>query len=171
MEYVTLVDEKDKEVGIMEKLLAHRTGDLHRAISVFVFNSNGDLLLQRRALNKYHSPGLWSNTCCSHPRPGELAIDAAMRRLDEELGINCPLIHQFSFIYKASFDNGLTEHEYDHVFFGVTDDVPQPDTNEVMEWKYANLDDIENDMLANRTAYTYWFRFIFDRIRENRQSA
>lgn len=123
MEYVVLVDEQDKETGTMEKLQAHLNGRLHRAVSVFLFNSKGELLLQQRASGKYHSANLWTNTCCSHPRPGESAYDAANRRLYEEMGLACELSEVFSFIYKAHLGNNLTEHEFDHVFVGTNDNI------------------------------------------------
>jgi len=124
-ELVVLVDENDNEIGVEEKINAHRKGLLHRAFSIFVFNSKNELLLQKRAADKYHSGGLWSNTCCSHPRPGENLKDAAHRRLQEEMGFDCSLREVFSFLYKKSFDNGLTEHELDHVFFGKFDGIPK----------------------------------------------
>jgi isopentenyl-diphosphate Delta-isomerase len=160
MEQVVLVDEQDNETGIMEKLQAHLEGRLHRAISVFIYNSEGALLLQQRAPGKYHSAGLWTNTCCSHPRPGETAIDAARRRLYEEMGIGCELKEVFSFVYKARLENDLTEHEYDHVFAGVTDAVPSPDESEVSGWKYVNTDTLAADIETNPEQYTEWFKII-----------
>ena len=164
MEKVVLVNEKDEEIGTIEKMQAHEKALLHRAFSVFVFNSRGKLLLQKRALSKYHSPGLWTNTCCSHPRPGEKAIDAANRRLKEEMGFETELEHTFSFLYKAELENGLTEHEFDHVYFGLHDDMPAINTEEVAEWKYESLEEIGNDMKLHPENYTAWFKIVFDKI-------
>ncbi|MEO8885513.1 MAG: isopentenyl-diphosphate Delta-isomerase [Mucilaginibacter sp.] len=164
MENVILVDEDDNAHGVMEKLQAHRLGELHRAISVFVFNSAGEFLLQRRAAGKYHSAGKWSNTCCSHPRPGEANLDAALRRLKEEMGIHCHLDHQFSFIYRAELENGLIEHEYDHVFMGITDIEPVPDPTEVAGYHYMNSSDLAADISQNPDSYTEWFKLCFERI-------
>ncbi len=158
MEYVVLVDEQDIETGVMEKIQAHHEGRLHRAVSVFIFNSKNELLLQQRAATKYHSPGLWTNTCCSHPRPGETAGKAAIRRLHEEMGLNGNLTETFTFVYKAQFDNGLTEHEFDHVFIGVTDDLPAPNNSEVADWKYMNIARLEADIKKRPEQYTEWFK-------------
>jgi isopentenyl-diphosphate delta-isomerase len=158
MEQVVLVDEQDNETGVMEKLQAHVDGHLHRAISVFVFNSAGQLLLQRRAAGKYHSANLWTNTCCSHPRPGETVYDAANRRLYEEMGLKCALQETFCFVYKAKLDHNLTEHEYDHVFTGISDALPKPDDEEVAAWKYISIDDIETDIALHSEKYTEWFK-------------
>jgi len=158
VEYVVLVNEDDKELGFMEKLLAHRHGSLHRAISVFIFNTRGQLLLQQRASGKYHSAGLWTNTCCSHPRRGEGTRDAAMRRLKEEMGIAAALTPAFTFIYNAALDNGLTEHELDHVFIGVTDEAPVLDSAEVSAWKYVAVDELMSDISAHPESYTEWFK-------------
>ena len=162
MEQVILVDEQDKEIGIMEKQQAHIEGRLHRAISVFIFNSKGDLLLQQRAHNKYHSAGLWTNTSCSHPRPGETVYDAAMRRLHEEMGITCELKEIFSFVYIANLENGLTEHEFDHVFTGVTDAIPESDSTEVAAWKYINAIQLKADINIQPENYTEWFKICFN---------
>jgi isopentenyl-diphosphate delta-isomerase len=162
MEYVVLVDEQDKETGKMEKLQAHVEGRLHRAISVFIFNSKNELLLQQRAAEKYHSALLWTNTCCSHPRPGEHTFDAANRRLMEEMGIACDLSESFDFIYNASVENGLTEHEYDHVFTGSTDAVPAPDSSEVASWRYIGLEALHNEMQQSPGNFTVWFRICID---------
>lgn len=164
IEKVILVDTKDEQVGIMEKMEAHRKGLLHRAFSVFVLNYKGEFLLQRRALDKYHSPGLWTNTCCSHPRPGEDIVKAAERRLMEEMGLKCELVRGFDFIYKASFSNGLTEHEFDHVFFGWCDNVPHINTKEVADWKYVPLKALEEDIAQNPGAYTEWFKVCVEKI-------
>lgn len=164
-EFVILVDDNDNETGTLEKQEAHVSGKLHRAISVFIFNSEKEMLLQRRAHHKYHSGGLWTNACCSHPRPGETTLASARRRLLEEMGIDHKeLIPAFSFKYKAVLDNNLTEHELDHVFIGKTDIQPLINEDEVCEWKYISLADLENDLKKNPEAYTYWFKLIFDRI-------
>ncbi len=158
MEYVVLVDEQDIATGVMEKIQAHREGRLHRAVSVFIFNSKNELLLQQRAGSKYHSAGLWTNTCCSHPRPGEAAGEAAIRRLHEEMGLSGNLRAAFTFIYKAQFDNGLTEHEFDHVFIGITNEAPVPDKTEVADWKYMNIAQLEADIKNHPEQYTEWFK-------------
>jgi len=164
MEKLILVDENDRETGEEEKLKAHKDGKLHRAFSIFVFNSRGELLLQRRALGKYHSPGLWTNTCCSHPRPGESLMDAAHRRLAEEMGFDCPLKEAFSFIYRVEFENGLIEHEFDHVILGKCDAKPDPDPEEVEEWKWVSLSDVIEDVRKRPGRYTYWFRIAVERL-------
>ncbi|HEY1039992.1 MAG TPA: isopentenyl-diphosphate Delta-isomerase [Bacteroidia bacterium] len=164
MEKVVLVNEKDEEIGTIEKMQAHEKALLHRAFSVFVFNSLGKLLLQKRALSKYHSPGLWTNTCCSHPRPGEKTIDAANRRLKEEMGFETGLEFAFSFVYKAEMENGLTEHEFDHVYFGLHDDMPAINTEEVSEWKYESLEEIAKDIKLHPENYTAWFKIVFNKI-------
>ncbi|HEX9649031.1 MAG TPA: isopentenyl-diphosphate Delta-isomerase [Cyclobacteriaceae bacterium] len=158
MEEVILVDKKDQVVGSMEKLEAHKKGVLHRAFSVFIFNSAGQLLLQKRALKKYHSGGLWSNTCCSHPRPGEDTRDAAARRLQEEMGLTSRLKKAFSFQYKVKFENGLTENEFDHVFVGLCEVDPNPDPREVADWKFIDMDFVLRDSVNQPEQYTYWFR-------------
>ena len=158
MERVVLVDERDRETGAAEKLAAHASGKLHRAFSIFVFNSERQLLLQRRAKAKYHSGGLWSNTCCGHPRPGERTAEAARRRLREEMNFDCELRPAFEFLYRAEFENDLIEHEYDHVFVGEFDGVPAPDASEVEGWKWAGLDELRRDMSERPEAYTYWLR-------------
>jgi isopentenyl-diphosphate delta-isomerase len=158
MEYVVLVDEQDKEIGTMEKLQAHVEGKLHRAISVFIYNTKGEFLLQQRAAGKYHSANLWTNTCCSHPREGENVIDAAARRLYEEMDMKCELKEAFSFVYKAALENNLTEYEYDHVFIGISDVMPSPDREEVGAWKYISKDELIADIKANPGNYTEWFK-------------
>lgn len=165
-EYVILVDEKDQEIGLMEKIEAHEKALLHRAFSVFIFDTNGRFLLQRRALSKYHSGGLWTNACCSHPRSGESTIDAAKRRLKEELGFTTDVEEQFSFIYKSVLDKGLTEHELDHVFFGTFEGDIKPDPNEVMETKYIALDELQKDMNKHPDHYTEWFKICFNEVLE-----
>lgn len=157
-EKVILVDENDVAVGVAEKIEAHRKNLLHRAFSIFVFNSQGLFLLQKRAANKYHSGELWSNTCCGHPRPGETTLAAAHRRLQEEMGFDCPLEERFAFIYQAQLVNGLFEHELDHVFVGLFNGDPLPDPAEVAGWRWVALGDLEGDMAANPENYTLWLR-------------
>lgn len=164
MEEVILVDENDKELGTAEKLQAHKEGKLHRCFSAFIFNSEGRLLLQKRAANKYHSAGLWSNTCCSHPRPGELTEAAAHRRLQEELGFDCLLTEAFQFTYKAHFDNGLTEHEFDHVFTGKFDGEVIPNPEEVSDFKWVGMDELKKDIQDNPDTYTYWLKVSIGKI-------
>lgn len=162
---VILVDENDKATGTEEKLKAHELGLLHRAISVFVFNSNGKMLLQKRAGHKYHSGGLWTNTCCSHPAPGEETIDAAKRRLKEEMGISVnELQFAFSFIYKVELDNSLTEHELDHVFLAVSDHEPVLNTDEASAFEYQDLNTIREKIKLHPEQFTFWFKHIFERI-------
>jgi isopentenyl-diphosphate delta-isomerase len=164
--FVILVDKNDHETGTMEKMEAHRKGLLHRAISVFIVNSKGEWLLQRRTIDKYHSKGLWTNTCCSHPYPDETAGDAAHRRLREEMGMECTLQQMFSFVYKVKVDNELTEHELDHVFFGITDNIPVINNKEVMEWKYIPFSELQEDVLLHPRKYTVWFIKIYARVME-----
>ena len=161
-EQVILVNEKDEPIGLMGKMEAHEKGLLHRAFSVFVFNSKQEVLLQQRAACKYHSPNLWTNTCCSHPRAGETNQQAGERRLQEEMGLQVPLQEVFSFIYKAPFDNGLTEHEYDHVLVGYSDAQPQINPEEVASWKWLSLEAIKEDILQAPQRYTAWFKIIFE---------
>jgi len=163
-EQVILVDQEDVPRGQMDKMEAHEKGLLHRAFSVFIFNSKCELLLQQRAMNKYHSRGLWTNTCCSHPRIGESNIQAANRRLREEMGIDCELNFLFKFTYKAIFENGLTEHEIDHVFFGMSDKLPVINQDEVASFKYVDLDTLANDIAANPSAFTPWLRICLDKV-------
>ncbi len=162
--YVILVDEKDNPVGIMEKLEAHRKALLHRAISVFIINSSGEWILQKRALDKYHSQGLWTNTCCTHPAPGESNIDSANRRVIEEMGIDCKLRELFSFVYKEKLDNELTEYEFDHVFTGIYDNDPVINTSEVDDWKKVSYNDLHKDILENPDNYTYWFKELYKNV-------
>ncbi len=164
MESVILVNDKDMEVGVMEKMEAHLTGSLHRAISIFVFNTKGEFLLQQRAHEKYHSGGKWSNTCCSHPRPGEQLVDAANRRLKEEMGIICKLTHWFSFTYRAELDHDLIEHEYDHVFIGISDEQPKPDPTEVAAFRYIDRSALEEEIRKSADQYSEWFKLCFERI-------
>jgi isopentenyl-diphosphate delta-isomerase len=165
-EKVILVDETDHPLGEMEKMGAHRNALLHRAFSVFVFNDKKELLLQQRAAGKYHSPLLWTNTCCSHPRPGETTENAAHRRLKEEMGFDCRIEKIFDFIYKATLDQGLTEHEFDHVFVGTFNNDPQINSEEVETWKWMEMEDITSDLVKNPGNYTVWFRIAFERVRE-----
>lgn len=164
MEQVILVNESDHQIGVMEKMEAHEKAILHRAFSVFLFNSKGEMMLQRRALTKYHSAGLWTNACCSHPRPGETALEAAQRRTMEELGIQPQIQHIFSFMYKAAFDNGLTEHEFDHVFIGQWNDDVHLNPEEVAEIRYLTIEEIRSDVQENPDQYTAWFKIAFDQV-------
>ena len=163
-EHVILVNEKDQEIGLMPKLEAHQKAVLHRAFSVFIFNSENELMLQQRASNKYHSPNLWTNTCCSHPREGESNIEAGKRRLKEEMGFITSLEPMFSFVYKAKFENGLTEHEFDHLLLGYYDKTPFINTIEVSEWKWMSLDKIVLEIKKKPEDFTVWFKIIFDRF-------
>ncbi len=163
-EFLVLVDDTDTAWGKMEKMEVHQLGLLHRAFSVFIFNSNGELLLQQRASGKYHSGGLWTNTCCSHPRYGEDTSFAASRRLEEEMGIRCHLDYGFSFVYKVRFDNGLIENEYDHVYFGVSDTPFKPDPDEVQDWKYISMEKLIGDMKKNPADYTEWLKICIDKV-------
>lgn len=163
-EMVVLVNEFDEQIGLMEKMQAHEQALLHRAFSVFLFDHEGLMLLQKRALTKYHSGGLWTNACCSHPRAGETTLAAAQRRLFEELGIK-PEIHEaFSFTYKAAFDNGLTEHEYDHVFVGRYQGPITPNPQEVSEYMYRSIEDIRSDLQTIPDLYTEWFKIAFEQV-------
>lgn len=165
MEHVILVDIHDNVLGAMEKIEAHRKAKLHRAVSAFIFNTKGQMLLQRRALSKYHSPGLWTNTACTHPRPNEKNKDAAARRLKEEMGLHInKLTKVFDFIYKAELDNELTEHELDHVFIGFSDDIPIPEPEEVGEFKYVDTDQLMTQIENKPEEYTVWFKKIVERV-------
>mgnify|MGYP001207857262 FL=1 len=157
-EEVILVNEQDHPVGTMEKMEAHRIGVLHRAFSVFIFNRQGEMMLQQRAFSKYHSPGLWTNACCSHPRDGETVIQAGIRRLHEEMGFTTPLEKIFDFIYKADVGQGLTEHELDHVLVGRFDDTPQLNPEEVADWKWISLEALQMKMIESPEEFTVWFR-------------
>lgn len=165
-EQVVLVNERDEAIGTMGKLRAHQEGALHRAFSVFLFDDQGRLLLQRRAAGKYHSARLWTNTCCSHPRPQEDIVDAAQRRLQEEMGIHAELEPRFCFIYRAALDNDLHEHELDHVLFGRFSGPAEPDPSEVSEWKYMALDALEAELTNDPERYTVWLRECWQRVRE-----
>jgi isopentenyl-diphosphate delta-isomerase len=160
-EQVILVDTNDNQIGLMAKMEAHEKALLHRAFSVFTFNDNGELLLQQRAADKYHSPLLWTNTCCSHQRNGETSLEAGKRRLQEEMGFTCELEEVFSFIYKAPFDNGLTEHELDHVMIGTYNENPIVNPDEVESFKWMTLEDVKADLELNPEIYTAWFTIIF----------
>jgi isopentenyl-diphosphate Delta-isomerase len=156
-EEVVLVDTQDRPTGVMEKMEAHRRGLLHRAFSVFIFNGRGEMLLQKRAQAKYHSPGLWSNACCSHPRPGEDVHAAAMRRLREETGLTTALHRKTSFIYRTEFANGLTEHEFDHVFTGVTDEQPTLNVEEASDYRWLAPELIRREIADDESRFTSWF--------------
>jgi isopentenyl-diphosphate delta-isomerase len=160
MEHVILVDANDRAVGTMEKMEAHRKGILHRAFSVLLFNDAGQVLLQKRSKGKYHSSGLWTNTCCSHPLPGESMEDATRRRLREEMGIDLQPTFFYSFLYKAPLDHGLIEHELDHVFVGTFNGSPNINRKEVEDWKYVDLKWLKEDILKNPSDYTVWFKLI-----------
>ena len=161
---VILVDEKDRPVGAMEKMEVHQKALLHRAFSIFIFNSKGEMLLHRRAENKYHSGGLWTNACCSHPKPGEDTLASAQKRLQEEMGISTPLTPAFQFVYKAVFDNGLTEHEFDHVFTGTYEGVIIPDAAEVSDYCYKSIDEIRSSIQSHPQKYTEWFKIAFPKM-------
>ena len=163
-ENVVLVDEQDNEIGVGEKLITHLQGKLHRAVSIFLFNGQGQMLLQQRAHSKYHSGGLWTNTCCSHPRPNELTLDAAKRRLWEVMGIRCELTKAFDFIYKAPLDNMITEYEFDHVFIGQFDGKPNPNPEEACDWKWIDPEKLEQDVLKHPQHYTFWFKMILQKV-------
>lgn len=164
---LVLVDENDNAVGVGDKELIHRSGQLHRAFSVFVFDETGRMLLQQRAHHKYHSGGLWSNTCCSHPGPEETVVEAAKRRLQEEMGFSCPLRRLFEFVYRAHLDNGLVEHEYDHVLVGRYSGEPAPDPEEVAAWKWVEPRTIAEELDEHSERYSYWFEIAFRRLMEH----
>lgn len=161
--FVVLVDEFDQEIGIIDKLEAHKQGKLHRAFSVFIFNNNMELLLQRRAFEKYHSQGLWSNTCCSHPMQGESIISAGERRLKDELGMSCKLKQTFSFNYRAQVDNNLVEHEIDHVLIGFSNETPHLNHDEAIAFKWQNLNNLKKDIENNPRDYTQWLKIVIDK--------
>lgn len=163
-EEVILVNKVDEAIGTMPKQQAHVEGKLHRAFSVFIFNRLGELLLQQRALDKYHSAGKWTNTCCSHPRPGEETLAAAKRRLKEEMGLECELNWEFSFSYIAEFENGLIENEYDHVYFGVSDTLPHPNPQEVAAFKYLKMEELDKNLLQDEQKYTAWLKKCFSQV-------
>lgn len=163
---VILVDENDRQVGVMEKMEVHQKAMLHRAFSIFIFNTKGEMLLQKRAAGKYHSPGLWTNACCSHPQPGQSTPIAAEKRLQEEMGFTTHLVKAFDFIYKAAFDNGLTEYEYDHVFTGMYEGAILPDKNEVSEYCYKPMTDISADLQYQPLLFTEWFKIAFPKLEQ-----
>lgn len=166
MEEVILVDRNDNVLGFIEKYTAHREALLHRAFSVFIFNSKGEFLLQQRASSKYHSPNLWTNTCCSHPRRGETILEAANRRLMEEMGMACSLVKDHHFIYKAELDQGMTEYELDYVVLGYSDVKPNINHEEVASYRYISLQDCENEMAINPESFTAWFRIAFEQVKK-----
>ena len=170
-EQVILVNEKDEQIGLMSKLEAHQKAVLHRAFSVFILNNNGELMLQQRAAHKYHSPLLWTNTCCSHQRDSESNIEAGKRRLFEEMGFVCELKEVFSFIYKAPFDNGLTEHELDHVMVGEYEESPVINKEEVNAFKWMTLEAVKSDMETQPEIYTEWFKIIFENFYNHLEKA
>ncbi len=163
-EHVILVNEHDESLGLMEKMEAHEKGLLHRAFSVFILNSKGQMMIHQRALHKYHSGGLWTNACCSHPREGETVVEAAHRRLQEEMGFDTDVEKVLEFIYRAELDGGLTEHEYDHVLVGYYDDEPEPNPEEVASWRWIEIDELVEDVKNNPESYTEWFKIIFERF-------
>ncbi|MGN6266956.1 MAG: isopentenyl-diphosphate Delta-isomerase [Ginsengibacter sp.] len=169
-----LVDENDNEIGLMEKMPAHLSGRLHRAFSVFIFNSNGELLLQQRADNKYHSGGLWTNTCCSHPIDGEDIDVTIKKRLKEEMGMECDTQYQFSFIYKADLGNGLIEHELDRVYIGTSDKKPVLNPSEAKDWKYISLDDLQAAIKSHPENFSAWLKIclpkLINKMKENKSA-
>jgi isopentenyl-diphosphate Delta-isomerase len=166
-EQLILVDEQDNETGTMDKLSVHEKGLLHRAFSVFVFNSKSELLLQQRADGKYHSGGLWSNTCCSHPIKGEEILKTIQRRIKDEMGIQCQAAFKFKFIYKMLFENGLTEHELDYVYFGRSDEIPRPNPEEVKGWKYLNLQKLINNISSEPQNYSVWLKVCLPEVMDH----
>lgn len=164
---VIVVDETDRPVGRMEKLAAHESGALHRAFSIFLFDRDGRWLLQQRHPEKYHSGGLWTNTCCSHPRPGDDTVEAADARLMEEMGISAPLEPAFSFTYRVEFDEGLVEHELDHVLVGRFDGEPTPDPVEAIDWRWVTTDELFEELTEHPDRFTYWFRLVAERVRRH----
>lgn len=165
-EFVILVDKYDHELGLMEKMEAHEKGVLHRAFSVFVFNHNKELMLQQRAFEKYHSPGLWTNTCCSHPRSGETVEQAVHRRLMEEMGFDSELKKAFHFIYKADVGQGLTEHEFDHVFIAITDTQPEINPREVNNWRYISVENLKLEIKESPDQFTVWFKIALEEVEQ-----
>src|ERR1700744_5325733 len=163
-ERVILVDKNDRMTGTMEKMAVHRAGKLHRAFSVFIFNKKGEMLLQKRAATKYHSAGLWTNACCSHPQPGEDLLQSATKRLQEEMGFEASLTKAFYFIYNVPFDNGLTEHEFDHVFIGSYDGAVEPNHEEVSDYCYKSMADLKESVVDNSRSYTEWFKIAFPKL-------
>lgn len=165
LQKVILVDENDRQVGLEDKMKAHQDGaKLHRAFSIFVFNSKGETMLQQRAMTKYHTQGKWTNTCCSHPMPGETVAQAAHRRLREEMGFDCDMSEAFAFTYKAEVGNGLTEHEYDHVFFGKFDGKPKLNKEEAMDYRWISLDELRSELQKSPENFTPWLRIAAERV-------
>lgn len=165
-EFVVLVDANDNDIGTMEKMEAHEKAVLHRAFSIFLFNTKGEMLIHQRAFSKYHTPGLWTNACCSHPRMGETLQQATSRRLREEMGMEAEIHKIFHFLYKADVGQGLIEHEVDHVFVGTTDVLPNINREEVETYAYINLDELRTDIKLHPEKYTAWFKIAFDRVEE-----
>lgn len=165
---VQIVNQKGEMIGEEEKLAAHKKGLLHRAFSIFVFNSEGELMLQQRASDKYHSGGLWSNTCCSHPEPGEEVLEAAHRRIEEEMGFDCEMEEKFTFQYRVEFDNGLVENEYDHVVFGEYEGEPDPSEEEADDWKWESLDKIQEEVKEKPEKFSFWFKELLPKVVEER---
>jgi isopentenyl-diphosphate delta-isomerase len=163
---VVLVDTSDREVGVMDKMEAHRTGALHRAFSIFLLNSKGQMLIHQRAVGKYHGAGLWTNACCSHPQPGEDVKTSAMERLRFEMGLQCDIEKLFSFVYRASVENNLIEHEYDHVFLGYSDAIPQPHTDEVHQYRWIYPTELVEEIQRHPETFTFWFREAIHRVLE-----
>lgn len=162
-EYIIAVDKLDKEIGSIGKMEAHHKGVLHRAFSILIFNSKNQILLQKRSEKKYHSPGLWTNTCCSHPRYGENIKNAIYRRLNEEMGFTCELTEIFSFMYKVELEDNLFENEYDHVFIGTYDGEVVTNKDEVDDYKWININEVKSDIINNPQLYTYWFKYLLNR--------
>lgn len=167
-EFVILVDENDTPIGVEEKMAAHRAGKLHRAFSIFIFNSQGEVMLQKRASTKYHCPGLWTNTCCSHPRQGESVLLAAHRRLREEMGFDTELKEVFTFTYRVEFDNGLTEHEFDHVVVGKFEGEPVLNPEEVEAWRWVSIEDLEKEIAESPSQFTYWMKDCLPELKNHR---
>lgn len=167
MEFVVLVDKDDQQIGVMEKLEAHQKGLLHRAFSVLIFNDKGEMLIHQRAAGKYHCGGLWTNACCSHPRENEQITEAAERRLQEEMGFSVKTFPMHHFIYKAAFDNGLVEHEFDYILTGIYNNTPTPNKDEVMDYKFIALEELKEDITKNPEVYTPWFRIIVQEHLQN----
>jgi len=165
-EYVILVNKQNRKIGFMEKIQAHREGRLHRAFSIFIFNTKGELLIQQRKKSKYHSGGLWSNTVCSHPRLHETYLQAVHRRLNEEMGFDCPVKRQFCFIYNTGFKNGLTENEYDCVFVGTYDGQPNPDPKEIMAHKWISMPSLKKEIAKHSNKYSVWLRLALPKVKK-----
>jgi|SRR3989344_7467897 len=167
IQQVVLVDKNNKKIGVEEKIKAHKEGKLHRAFSIFIFNSNGELLIQQRAKTKYHSGSLWSNSVCSHPKPNETYLQATHRRLKEEMSFDCKLKKLFCFVYNAGFQNGLIENEYDCVFLGRFDGKPKPNPQEIMSYRWISLKELKQDIIKNPNKYTIWLKIVLNRIKSS----